>query len=252
MNQYDDLVRELEALGRSLDSPESAGLVTAVLERVEVLPTPSPSRWQRWRHSVAELARTWRRVTTLVVVAVLVALAATPPVRAAVADWFGFAGVRIEQGPDRGDEAPPPPSADSTMSVAEAAELVGFTVLVPDELGKPGAVEISDDRVIVSMSWTTDAGPVRLDQFDGRLDFTIAKTSPGAEFVAVNGGDAIWFERPHEVVVLDEEDNPRTETARLAGQTLIWPMEDTTLRLEGDLTREEAVAIAESASPYDE
>ncbi len=64
------------------------------------------------------------------------------------------------------------------MTVADAAELVAFTPLVPAELGEPDAVEVSADRVIVSMSWTTDEGPVRLDQFDGRLDFRIAKTSP--------------------------------------------------------------------------
>ena len=170
----------------------------------------------------------------------------------AVAEWFGFAGVRIEQGPDRGDSAPPPPAVEGTMSIARAADLVGFTLLVPSDLGDPEGVEVSDDRVMVSMGWTTDAGPVRLDQFDGRLDFTIAKTSPGAQYVSVNSRDAIWFERPHEVVVLAAQGNPRTETARLAGQTLIWPMGDTTLRLEGDLTLERAVEIAESAAPYAE
>ena len=103
------------------------------------------------------------------------------------------------------------------MTVAEAADLVGFTPLVPTELGEPDAVEVSADRVFVSMSWDTSAGPVRLDQFDGRLDFRIAKTSPGVQYASVAGVDALWFEEPHEVVILDEQDLPRTETARLAG-----------------------------------
>jgi hypothetical protein len=251
MSQYDDLTRDLAALGRAVDAPPAPGLTAAVLDRVRQLPTPAPSPLRRGRQRVAEIWHAWRRRVGLVAVAVLVALVATPPVRAAVVEWFGFAGVRIEQGPDRGDQAPPPPTVEGTMSVAEAADLVGFALLVPDQLGQPDGVEVSADRVMVSMSWSTVAGPVRLDQFDGRLDFTMAKTSPGAEFVAVSGGDAIWFERPHEVVVLDDQDNPRTESARLAGQTLIWPRGDTTLRLEGDLTREEAVAIAESATLSD-
>ena len=46
---------------------------------------------------------------------------------------------------------------------------------------------------MVSMGWTTDDGPVRLDQFDGRLDFTIAKTSPGVEYANVGGSDASSF-----------------------------------------------------------
>lgn len=252
MNHDHDLTRDLAALGREADASPSGSLASTVLDRVAVLPTPAPSRLRRWRQTTTDIARTWRRRAGLMAVAVLVALATTPPVRAAVADWFGFAGVRIEQGPDRGDEAPPPPTVGDTMSVARAAELVDFTLLVPAELGEPKGVEVSDDRVIVSMSWTTEAGQVRLDQFDGRLDFTIAKTSPGATFVTVNHGDAIWFDRPHEVVVLDEQDNPRTETARLAGQTLIWPVGDTTVRLEGDLGRERAIEIAESTTPYEE
>ena len=49
---------------------------------------------------------------------------------------------------------------------------------------------------------------------------------------------------------IDEQDQPRTETARLAGHTLIWPLDDLTLRLEGDLTLERAVEIGASATPY--
>ena len=90
------------------------------------------------------------------------------------------------------------------MTVAQAADLVGFTPVVPTELGEPDAVEVSPDRVFVSMSWDTPAGPVRLDQFDGRLDFRIAKTSPGVQYASVAGVDALWFEEPHEVVILDE------------------------------------------------
>jgi len=41
-----------------------------------------------------------------------------------------------------------------------------------------------------------------------------------------------------------------TESARLAGHTLIWPVGHLTLRLEGDLPLERAVEIAESAAPY--
>jgi hypothetical protein len=250
MNHDHDLTRDLAVLGRSVETPASGGLRTAVLDRVAALATPEPSRTRRWRERALEVARTWRRAITLFVVAVLVGLAATPPVRAAVADWFDFGGVVVEQGPDLGDDAPPPPPAEGTMSVARAEELVGFTPLVPAALGAPEAVEVSDDRVMVAMSWSTEVGPIRLDQFDGTLDWRIAKTSPGVTYASVTGVDALWFERPHRVVVLDEDGQPRTESARLAGHTLIWPVGHLTLRLEGDLSLERAVEIAESAGPY--
>ena len=249
---YDDLARDLSALGRTVQTPPASTLTAAVLERVSSLPTPAPSRAAQVRRSLADAAGRWRRRLTIVLVAVLLALLATPPVRATVADWFGFAGVKVEQGPDLGDDAPPPPTVDDNASLTQAAGLVGFAPLVPAELGAPDAVEVSDDRVMVSLGWSTAEGAMRIDQFDGRLDFSIAKTSPGVEYANVGGTDALWFERPHEVVVLAEDDTPRTETARLAGHTLIWPVGDLTMRLEADVTLERAIEIAESAVPYDQ
>jgi hypothetical protein len=48
--------------------------------------------------------------------------------------------------------------------------------------------------------------------------------------------------------VLDADGTKRTETARLAGHTLIWEHGTTALRLEGDLTLDRAIQIAESAA----
>jgi hypothetical protein len=217
VSDHDTLVDDLSRLGREVLLPRpSADLAPAVLERVATLPTPSPSAWARWSRRSTDLGSRWRRRVVIAVVALLVALLATPPVRAAVADWFGFAGVIVQRGPAIDVDAPPPPPVDDAMTVAEAAALVAFTPRVPEELGEPDAVDVSADRVIVSMSWSTADGVVRLDQFDGRLDFGIAKTSPGVQYARVGDTDALWFEEPHEVVILDEQDRPRTETARLA------------------------------------
>ena len=59
----------------------------------------------------------------------------------------------------------------------------------------------------------------------------------------------MWFEEPHEVVLLEPDGTRRTESARLAGHTLIWQDGDTTLRVEGELDLDRAVEIAESAAP---
>jgi hypothetical protein len=252
MSHDDDLTRELAALGRSVNDPGTPGLTTAVMDRVAGLPTPAPSRVRAWSRLAVDTWQAWRRRLTVLLVALLVALVVTPPVRATVAEWFGFAGVVVERGPDLGDDASLPPEVEGDTSLADAAELVGFAPLVPAELGPPEAVDVSADRVMVSLGWSADEGPLRLDQFDGRLDFTIAKTSPGVVYVSVGGTDALWFERPHEVVVLDGDNRRREESARLAGHTLIWPVGDLTMRLEGDVSLERAVEIAASAAPYDE
>jgi hypothetical protein len=144
--------------------------------------------------------------------------------------------------------APPPPSAQGGMDLRRAVRLVDFAVWLPAALGPPDVVEVAADRRVLSMSWGTGNDALRLDQFDGRLDYTFAKSAPGVEFTTVGDAFALWFDRPHEVVVLGPDGTSRTETARLAGHTLIWEQGDTTLRLEGDFDLARARAIAESAA----
>ena len=234
----DLLVAELRTLGRTTVPPpvDADRMAARVAARVAVaLPVEREPRLSRRR-------------LALVALAALLALLATPPVRAAVADWLGFAGVRVESG-DPGGTPSAPPSLTGGPEVEQAAARVSFAVLVPGVLGRPTGVHVARDRRTLSMTWNDDGPVVRLDQFDGALDFVMAKTSPGVRYAAVAGADALWFEEPHEVVLLEPDGSRRTETARLAGHTLIWPRGDTTLRLEGDLTLEEAVRIAESALP---
>lgn len=236
--QYDDLVRDLALLGRSAEpaaSPER--IATAVMERIAAPVAPAPVRHRR-RFVVAVAAG----VAALLLLAV-------PPVRATIADWFGFSGVLVEESPEPAPEsAPPPPEVSSDVSVSEAAGAVDFPVLLPADLGEPDGVEVSDDGRMVSMTWADGpGGVVRVDQFDGRLDFMVVKRSPDVVYAVVAGSDALWFEVPHDVTLFNDDGTRRTESARLAGHTLIWPRGVTTLRLEGDLTLEQAVEIAESA-----
>jgi hypothetical protein len=243
---HEALVRELRALGAGVANKPSVpvpAIADAVLARLPASPPPRPR---------SSLLR--RRLVTLVaaVVALLAGLLAAPPVRAAVADWFGFGGVQVRIAPTPGrTTAPPPPAALGTASLADAEAALGFAPLVPAELGPPDAVEVSADRRSVSMSWS--AGPdgmLRLDQWAAGLDGLAAKTAPGVTFTTVGQDFAIWFDSPHEVVLTTHDHGgTRTERPRLAGHTLIWQSGGATLRLEGDLTRERAVQIAASARP---
>jgi hypothetical protein len=240
---YDDLARDLAALGRGVDVPApAASLAASVLERLpEAPPAKAPPAGRQ-------------RVAVAVAVAVgLLALLAAPPVRAAVADWFGFGGVRVERGDT---EAPTtdvsPPAVPPGVPLAEAAATVDFTVSVPEALGAPDGVEVSNDRRMVSMSWDTDdEGVLRLDQFDATLDFAVLKVAPGVQWAGVDDIDAVWFAEPHEVALLEPDGTQVTHSARLAGHTLIWMAGGVTLRLEGDVELGRAVEIAESAVPVD-
>jgi hypothetical protein len=239
------LVAELVALGRSVPAaPVDDALVRRVIDRVATAttapttpPAPSPRRTSS------------RRVQAVVaaVVAVVVGALAAPPVRAAVADLFGFGGVLVREVPGPAPStAPPPPRATTDLTLATAAGLVPFTAVVPAALGEPEGVEVSADRRVLSLTWQTDEGTVRLDEIGARLDYAYAKSATDVEFVTVGGQFALWFPEPHEVAVLEPDGTPRRESARLAGHTLVWERGDVTMRLEGDLTKRRAVAVAES------
>ena len=232
----DVLVADLVALGRSIPArPVDDAFVRRVATGIAA---PPPQRTAPSRRVQAAVAA---------VVAVVVGAIAVPPVRAAVADLFGFGGVLVREEPGPAPStAPPPPTATSDLTLDEAADLVPFRPAVPTALGDPDGVEVSSDRRVLSLTWETDDGTVRLDQIGARLDYAFAKSATGVEFVTVAGDFALWFAEPHEVVVLEPDGSQRRETARLAGQTLIWARGAVTMRLEGELSQQRAVDVAES------
>src|SRR5690349_3479125 len=117
--RHDALVQELRALGGAVPSTTSVPvtqLADAVLAR---LPATAPARPRR------SLRRRLMPVVAAVV-AVLAGLLAVPPVRAAVADWFGFGGVRVRISPTPvPSTAPPPPTVIGTRSFEDAEAVLG-------------------------------------------------------------------------------------------------------------------------------
>jgi hypothetical protein len=250
----DVLAAELRALGRSVPirEPEPVGtdLAAAVLARLADVPPPSARRWHLLRHRVGTAIGRRRRRVLVLIAALLLGGLGVPGVRAAVIDWFTFDGVKVhlQPGPDRSTAEPSPPPTAQRGSLVQARALVAFRPVDLPALGTPDGVEVSTDHRLLSLTWNDANGTTaRLDEFDGTLDYVFAKTAPGAEWTTVAGVTALWFERPHEVVILDAAGQSRTETARLAGHTLIWELQGTVLRLEGDFTRDQAIEIAESA-----
>jgi hypothetical protein len=251
--EHDALAAELVTLGRALPRPEPAArLVRGVTARLaDAGPPRASTPLDRLQARAADTFVRRRRQAAVVVTAVLLALLAAPPVRAAVADWFGFAGIMVRDNESpSGSTASPPPSVAATTTLAGAKTLVAFDPVVPAALGPPDGVEVSADRRVLSMSWADgDDGAVRVDQFDARLDYTFAKTAPDVRFTEVGGSSALWFEAPHEVVLLNADGTRRFETARLAGHTLVWEHGNTTVRLEADVSLGRAVVIARSVTP---
>lgn len=249
----DDLDAELRQLAGRLDVPApDDALVTAVMTRIAAEPAPAPA--SPARQAVVDAARSvraWladrRRAAAVLVVALLLALALTPPVRAAVADWLGIGGVVVRPAASPAPTtAPPPPSASSGLTVAQARRLVSFTPKLPARLGTPKGVEVSADRRVLSMSWDG----TRLDQFAAQISPLFVKSvhrSSSVEEVRVGSAYGLWLPEPHVLVLLNKDGTERREQSRLAGPTLVWESAGTTLRLEGVADRDQALAIAASA-----
>ncbi|NEA62350.1 hypothetical protein [Streptomyces sp. SID12488] len=297
------LPEELRALGRSLGTPGEAGSETMV-ERVlgqilaEHLPVPvaEPPRTgasgadlsgigasgigERWR-TVRRWARVRRRTLVAALCGLLTVLVLTPPVRAAVFDWFGFGGVEVRYDPS----AVPSPGAEApgcgrSVSLAQAGERAGFAPLVPDALGAPDTVEVTREpvgRFLMSLCWHENGRTIRLDEYPARLDIGFTKTVQEQPAWLSLSGDAssdgnprdlaLWFPRPHllSLWLVDETGEHFTRSQRTAGPTLLWTHEgaagDTgdaggpgdsrdvtvTLRLEGVASQARALEIAKSA-----
>jgi hypothetical protein len=90
-----------------------------------------------------------------------------------------------------------------------------------------------------------------MDEFAGHLDpvfFQKFIQVGDATVVRVNGRKGMWVKGPHLLMYITRDGTPAAASARLTtGNTLIWGTPQVALRLEGNLTRAEALAIASSA-----
>jgi hypothetical protein len=65
--------------------------------------------------------------------------------------------------------------------------------------------------------------------------------------VSVDGGPAYFISgKPHFLILLDRKGQSFGETVRLVRNVLIWARDGVAYRLEGELTKERAIELAES------
>lgn len=270
------LPEELRALGRSLDAPGAGGaesMVERVLEQIlaERLPVPvaqAPGPGERLR-AVRRWTRARWRSLTATLCGLLAVLALTPPVRAAVLDWFDFGGVEVRYDPS----AVPSPGAEvpgcgRSVSLAQAERRAGFEPLVPGALGTPDVLTVTAEprgRSLVSLCWRERGRTVRLDEYPARLDIGFTKSvREQPEWLSLHGESsdlgavndtALWFPRPHLLGfwLVDAAGSRYTREQRTAGPTLLWmhgsgllDVPTVTLRLEGVGSKARAVEIARS------
>ena len=219
--------------------PEEPDVATTVRARLEV-----PRR--------APLARRFRPALIALLVALGV-VAAVPSARSHVLHWLGLGGETIQRVPTQ----PTPAPARTRLDLGARIPLPAGA-LVPGVLGPPDAVYRSDDVVTLLYrprpglreSAHSGAGAL-LSQFPGRTNNEYVRKTAGPrtriERVSVRGEPGFWLAgAAHELIYEDPAGSILPLPARLAGHTLVWRHGDRTLRLEADIPKSRALAVARS------
>ena len=239
-----ELEARLSAL--AVDWPEAPDVTERVRERLieeERAPARPAGRFFGLRRRVA---------IPLAALVLLGGVMAVPPARSTVLDWLGLGGETIERVPEQPSPAPTP------LDLGERLPLPADAV-VPAALGEPDAV-YRDAAGILTLLYRPRSGlpesehsgaGALISQFPGRTgeDFVRKFAGPDTtiERVTVDGEPGFWLAgAPHGLLYEDPSGQVREAPSRLAGPTLVWRRGDRTLRLEADITKERALAIARS------
>jgi hypothetical protein len=232
--------------------PDTPDLAARVGERLAAAPAPARRgiEWPLWRIGVA-------------VAAALIAVVMTvPSARSDILEWLGLASVRIERSEPRPSRLGSELDLGSPVSLEQARRRAGFRLVVPAAVGPPDAVYLAPDPVTqtrvefvyrpragLPRSGTTGVG-LLMTQFRAPARVEIRKTAgvgTEVERLRVEGDPAFFLSgAPHGFAYLNEVD-AAFEEQRLAGNTLLVERRDgVLLRLEGEISRDEAVRIAAS------
>ena len=255
-----ELEQELIALGRQLDWPATPAIGARVRSRITA-PVVRHALWYQSRWAMAAAA----------LLIALTALAVYTPTREAIAGWVNvhvfFQRVRVLPSPS------PLPSGPigqrlglgQPTTLAQAQSQLAWTITLPSTLGRPDEVYLQlpptgAAQGEVTLVYTKRPGIPVASQTGVAVLVTEARGKTNTDFfgkmlgsdatieaVTVAGHQGYWVAgSPHVFIFLDANGNFRDETMRLATNTLILDEGGTIVRIEGNLTKEQAVAIATS------
>jgi hypothetical protein len=189
------------------------------------------------------------------------ALAAVGPVRGAFVNLFTFGGERVEV-VDRLPVLREPASLHlgRRTSLAAARRAVPFALRLPDldRVGRPTAVFVqgSGRDTQVALLWGREHAfsllftEARLSRRDLQHERLIARKRlvHAPLRIAVGSRRGLWIEGFHEYLAVSPGGERRFFRARTARNVLLWRVGRVYLRLEGRMTRREALAVARTVS----
>ena len=231
-----ELERQLTALGATIAYPPTPDLVSKVRPRLAEREASAPS----YRRSVA---------LALAVLALALAVAfAVPTARTALLRFFHIRGATVER-VEVLPAAEPQTARDLGRPLGRSAAEggVGFRLVLP-----PGA---HPDRVYV-LEGAVATIPLRwhgkkllLSEFRNDNALLLKKLVADQTFVEplqVGLESGLWIQGGRHVLIwLDRNGGFREKPARVSGNILLWMHGALTLRLQGELSKREALSIAQ-------
>jgi hypothetical protein len=240
--EMERLENDIALLGRAVTFPETPSLAARVRSRIER------------ERAVRALAPSWQLALTAVaaaVVAIAFLTGVLAPARNAIADIFDRINIFEVQ------EVPPDVTRDirGTPSALEEAEAaLGFALLLPD-----GA---APNRVVLQEFGHVKAAVLHYRHESGTpylLFETNAVVGKGlsvgkgvveqgqAQPLTAFGTEAYWLTGLRLVQYYDTDGSVIQDSVRATDvNTLLWNQDDRVFRIEGNLSQEQAVAIANS------
>jgi len=214
----------------------------------------------------------WVLAAAAALLIVATALAYTPS-RDAIAEWINLhINIHRVQNPPTPSPLPPGQLGSNldlgTPQTLEGARgQVGWTIVMPSSLGQPDAVYVKlppsgpskgevtlvyGKRPDIPVSGQTGVA-VLVTEARGKVNEIYFQKMLGPEStleqVSVKGHAGYWISgHPHTFVFTDADGNFHDESLRLATNTLIFDNNGTIVRIEGDMTKAQALQIASSMS----
>ena len=255
-----ELEQQLTALAAHIDWPATPNLAPAVRSRMAA-PAVVRTPWYQSRWALAAAA----------VVVALAALLAYQPSREAIASWVNvhvfFQRVQTVPTPS---PRPPGPLGErlglgSQTTLADAQNQVVWHVMVPSRLGEPDEVYVQlapqgpakgeitlvyATRPDIPVAGETGVS-VLVTEARGAVDkmYFMKMLGPDTtiEDVTIAGHSGFWIAgAPHVFMFTDADGHFLRETMRLATNTLVLDEGGTIVRIEGHLTKAQALDLAAS------
>ena len=222
MNELEQRLREL---GQQLEYPPEPDVAPAVLVGLDRRPLP------------------WRPVAVAIAAAF-----AVPQARTTILKWFHLRGATVE----RVETLPPAVERSQAgglgrpLSRDQAKRAVGFQLALPPG-EQPKRVYVLDDALATVVLRAHGRALLLSEYRVGNVDL-LKKSAGGAtliESVRVNGEPGLWLEGgQHALTYFNGRGEFRQRTVRIHGNVLLWIHGQLTLRLEGELTKAQALDIA--------